>query len=109
MDRDSTKGGERMGSVAMVLKKPLAGTLTRVTDLAVPGRLQDGDEIGQREGTGLIRKAVDQRFGQRIDDEQQQKRKGEKNGDQQQGLTQNHLRLIEALCAGSGICHERSS
>ena len=31
MDRDSTKGGERMGSVAMVLKKPLAGTLTRVT------------------------------------------------------------------------------
>ena len=31
MDRDSTKGGERMGSVAMVFKNPLQGTLTRVT------------------------------------------------------------------------------
>lgn len=31
MDRDSTKGGERMGSVAMDLEKALAGTLTRVT------------------------------------------------------------------------------
>ena len=31
MDKDSTKGGERMGSVAMVLKNLLAGTSTRVT------------------------------------------------------------------------------
>ena len=43
--------------------------------LAVPGRLQNGDQIGQRERAGLVCKAVDQRFGQRIDDEQQQKRK----------------------------------
>ena len=77
--------------------------------LAVPGRLQDGDEIGQRERAGLIRKAVDQRFGQRIDDEQQQQREREDDGNQQQGLAQDHLRFIEALCAGSGICHERSS
>ena len=78
-------------------------------DLAVPGRLQDGDEIGQRERAGLVRKAVDQRFGQRIDDEQQQQREREDDGNQQQGLAQDHLRFIEALCAGSGICHERSS
>ena len=31
MDRDSTNGGERMGRVAMVLKKPFPGIFTRVT------------------------------------------------------------------------------
>ena len=77
--------------------------------LAVPGRLQNGDQIGQRERAGLVGKAVDQRFGQRIDDEQQQQREREDDGNQQQGLAQDHLRFIEALCAGSGICHERSS
>ena len=71
--------------------------------------MQDGDEIGQRERAGLVGKAVDQRFGQRIDDEQQQQREREDDGNQQQGLAQDHLRFIEALCAGSGICHERSS
>ena len=30
MDRHRMKGGDRMGSVAMVLRKPLQGTLVRV-------------------------------------------------------------------------------
>ena len=30
MDSDRIKGGDRIGSVAMVLRKPLQGTLVRV-------------------------------------------------------------------------------
>lgn len=133
MDRDSTKGGED-GQRGHGLEKALGRYVDpgdgigkdiadeggddghnqaqrhgAAEDLAVPGRLQDGDEIAQRERAGLVGKAVDQRFGQRIDDEQQQQREREDDGNQQQGLAQNHLRFIEALCAGSGICHERSS